>query len=257
MVREPERARALLGSSIELFRADFADSASVEAALRDIERVLLLAPNTPEQVAWETAFIAAARRAGVQHVVEFSGLGADMRSSARISRSHGEIEAVLERSGMAYTHLRPNTFMQNFLAAAPSIAAHGTLALPMADFRVSFVDVRDVAEIAARALTEDGHAGRSYTITGPAALSHAEAAERLGAVLGKRVRLLEMPATDYAAAMASTGTPLWLLDALLEMRTALETAGAIVTDAVREVTGSGARPFDAFARDYAGAFART
>jgi len=245
MVRDLERARATFGSNVERVRADFDDPASMEVALRGVERALLLAPNSPQQVAQETAFIAAAQRAGVQHVAAFSGLGADVRSKARISRFHGEIELALERSGMAFTHLRPNTFMQNFLGSAASIAAHGTLSLPMTDFQVSFVDLRDVAAIAALVLTEDGHAGRSYTITGPEALSHADAAARLGAVLGKRIRLVE----------TQVESPAWLLEALLEMRTALEAAGATVTNAVLEVTGFAARPFDAFARDYAWAFA--
>ena len=119
----------------------------------------LLAPNTPAQVQMETNFIEAARRAGVQHLVQFSGLGADIDSPARISRCHAMVERTLEESGIPFTHLRPNTFMQNILGAAPAIASRGSLEQPMNDLTVSLVDVRDIAAVAATVLTEPGHIG--------------------------------------------------------------------------------------------------
>jgi uncharacterized protein YbjT (DUF2867 family) len=256
LTRNVERAAQSFGSGIEVWRGDFHDLGSLHAALDGVERALLLAPNTPEQVASERNFIAAAVRSGVRHVVEFSGLGAAKEAPARIERFHGLIEATLEGSGMAFTHLRPNTFMQNLLASAGTIASDGAIYVPIRDYRISFVDVRDVAEVAAITLLETGHEGRSYTITGSEALSYRQAAEKLAAAIGKSISVVEIDAETFKAEHVAQGSSPWLVDALLELRHPdTEIQSSQVTSAVREVTGRAATLFEEFARDYAPAFA--
>lgn len=119
LVRDRERARAVLGPAVLTAVGDLRSPITLHTALQGIGRALLLAPNTPDQLQMETNFIQAAQRARVQHVVKFSGLGADIDSPARISKCHAMVERTLEESGIPFTHLRPNTFMQNILAATP------------------------------------------------------------------------------------------------------------------------------------------
>ena len=255
LVRDEAMARAVLGPGVETAVGDLRSPATVAAALDGIERAVLLAPNTPDQVQMETGFVEAAKRAGVGHVVEFSGLGADLDSAARIARAHAMVERALEDSGIPFTHLRPNTFMQNILGAAPAIASHGSLPQPMGDLRVSLVDVRDIAAVAATVLTEPGHTGRTYTITGPAALSFTDVARALSRAIGRDVAYVDIAPPDFKRVLMSAGTDAWLADALLELLPHVSARiGSLVTDVIAEVTGKPATSFEQFARDYAGVF---
>jgi uncharacterized protein YbjT (DUF2867 family) len=172
VARDPARTRATLGVEVPMVTADLTKPATLRAALDGATQVYTAvggATGTPDLVAAECALIDAAREARVQRYVKVSGIDASPEGPARIQRWHGEIERHLEGSGVPFTVLRPTFFMQNLLGLAPAIAG-GVLPVPTGSARAGHIDARDIADVAATVLTTDGHLGRRYTLTGPAAL---------------------------------------------------------------------------------------
>jgi uncharacterized protein YbjT (DUF2867 family) len=197
----------------------------------------------------------AARQSGVAHIVKLSQFGADANSTGRFQRYHATVEAALIASGMAYTFLRPNLFMQGLLNLRSTIATQSAFYVAAGDAKVSAVDVRDVAEVAVAALMETGHEGKIYELTGPQALTHAEMAERLCAALGHRIAFIDIPPDAMREALLGVGFPVWQAEGLIE-EYALYRGGeaATVTSGVRDAIGKDPRSFEEFAHDYATLF---
>jgi uncharacterized protein YbjT (DUF2867 family) len=141
----------------------------------------------------------------------------ELDSAFRFARMHGEIEQRLEASGMAFTHLRAGEFMPAYFRQAPNIAAKGAMFLPMEEARIASIDVGDIAEIAALALTGPGHEGKTYPLTGPQALTMTEVAEKLSAATGKAIRYVNVPPEAARQAQLAAGMPPYLADALFEL----------------------------------------
>ena len=170
-------------------------------------------------------------------------------------RWHAQIEQYLAQSGLAHTLLRPSYFMQNFLMSAQPVAEQGVLYGMTGEGRISYIDTRDIAAVAAQVLTSPGHQGTSYTLTGPEALSAAEVAERLSAAIGRQVRYVDVGPDAFRQALADAGLPGWLVDALIEGNTLLAAGhGATVTDEVARMTGRPPQTFAQFAADHRLAF---
>jgi uncharacterized protein YbjT (DUF2867 family) len=132
------------------------------------------------------------KRAGVRRIVRASALGAGP-DGITMARWHWEVERAVEDSGIPFTILQPNTFMQSYFSHAPSIAASNTFHLPQGSASVSLVDVRDIAAVAAACLTEDGHEGKRYIVTGAKALSNDEIADELSSLLGRTITYTDVP----------------------------------------------------------------
>jgi len=198
----------------------------------------------------------AARRArNVKHVVKLSAIGADPNSRVRLLKQHGQIEKHLEDSGLTFTHLRPNSFMQNALGFASTVKKQGAFYTPAKQGRVSFVDARDVAAVAAAALSEPGHENRSYTITGPAALSYAEVAEKISNAIGTKVTYVDVSPEAAKKGMTDAGLSEWMADAINELSsTWSEDFGAEVTNVISEVVSKQPNTYDDFLRDFAPVF---
>src|SRR5579872_2902317 len=192
MVRR-RRGGALPG--VEFVDGDFDSRLSVQRALDGVERAYLVTNSSERTETQQLGFVEAARRAGVRHIVYLSQLHADRESPIRFLRYHGVVEDALAASGMAYTLLRPNYFMQGMLAFRSTILSEERFFAPLGDARVSLVDVRDIAAVAAAALTQTGHEGKTYDITGPEALTHAEMAAHLSRELGRRILFTDVPET--------------------------------------------------------------
>jgi uncharacterized protein YbjT (DUF2867 family) len=255
MVRDPAKAASFGGAGFEVVRGDFDQPESLDAALEGVERALLLSPPDPRTVEHQTNFIEAAKRAGTKHVVKFSAIVADASAPGGFMKWHGEAEALLKASGLAYTMLQPNTFMQNLLGSAQTIAAQGAIYQAVGDARASFVDTRDVALVAARVLTGEGHEGKSYVITGPEALSYHDVAAKLSEATGRRVAYVPVSPEEFRAGALAQGLPEWLAEALCLLNEAFASgASSAVTEVVREVGGREPRTFGQFARDYAAPF---
>jgi uncharacterized protein YbjT (DUF2867 family) len=135
------------------------------------------------------------------------------------------------------------------------VIVQGALQAPIGDAAVSVVDARDIAAVAAAALTEDGHVGKTYTVTGPAAVSHAEIASAFGEVIGRPVGFERIPAKEFFAVITGAGMPQWQAEGLVEDYAHYDRgeAGTVSPD-VQGVTGTNARSVHDFAEDYADAF---
>ena len=233
---------------------DFDDPASLRRALDGVDRAFLVTNSTERTETQQVAFVEAAQAQRVGHVVYLSQLAADQRSPVRFLRYHGVVEAALMNSTVGWTFVRPNLILQAYLPFAPSIA-RGVLQAPIGDASVSVVDARDIAAVAAAALTENGHVRKTYTITGPAAVTHAEIATELGNAIGRPVRFESVPPGAFLAALIAAGMPEWQAEGLVEDYAHYDRGEAsAVSPDVAHVTGSSARRLHDFAHDYARAF---
>jgi uncharacterized protein YbjT (DUF2867 family) len=218
LVRDPAKAAAIAAlPHVEIVQADMARPETLAAALRGVDRAILISSATPDMLEVQSNFIDAARRHGVRHVVKLSGIAPNLDSSFRFARMHGEIERRLEASGMAYTQLRPGEFMTVYFRQVPNITNKGALFLPMEDARIACIDIGDIAEIAAKVLTEPGHENKVYSLTGPEALTMAEVAASLSAATGKPIRYVNVPPEDARKAQLAAGMPPFLADGLFEL----------------------------------------
>jgi len=233
---------------------DFDDPESLRGALEGVDRAFLLTNSTERTEAQQIAFVEAARAQRVGHVVYLSQLASDPQSPVRFLRYHGAVEAALRNSTVGWTFVRPNLILQAYIPFAPMIA-QGALQAPIGDAAVSVVDARDIAAVAAAALTEDGHVGKTYTVTGPAAVTHAEIATELGDAVGRTVRFESIPPEAFLAALTGAGMPEWQAEGLLEdyAHYVRGEASAVSPD-VAQVTGTSPRSLRDFAHDYSDAF---
>jgi len=255
LTRGADKVAELRAGGVEAAIGDFDHPDTLPAALEGVDAALLNSGGDPRQAEGQNAFIDAAKRAGVRRIVKISALGASADSPIVFGRWHAETEAYLKASGLEWTILQPSGFMQNLLQDAPGIAATGTLYAPAGDGRVGWIDVRDIAAVAAVALSDGGHTGQTYPLTGAQALSWAEVAQALSTATGKEVRYQDVPPEAFGATLRGHGVPEFLVGALLSLY-AVYRAGyaATVTDDVRRVTGSAPRTLAQFAADHAAAF---
>ena len=256
LVRSREKAESIEKLGHEAVIGDFDKPETLKPALEGIEKVFLLSAPDPRQAELQSNLVRAAKEAGVHHIVKLSviGIGRGLESIS-LGRVHLETEQEIERSGIGYTHLRPNGFMQNTFAHAGTIKSQGVFYGPFGEAKESYVDARDVASVALAALTGDGHEGKAYEITGPEALSYYDIARELSSALGREVKYVEVSVETARSAMLSMGMQAWLANALVELFHFYAEEGAThVTNTVREVTGHEPITFAQFAGDYAKVF---
>lgn len=215
VARDPMRAAAALGG-VSAVAGDFSRPESLAPALEGADKAFLLPPTDPAQAGWERSFAAAAKKAGVRHVVKLSVAGAGSDSPFRIGRWHHEGEVELKASGLAWTMLQPSFFHQNFLGNAATIRSQGAFYGAMGTGKVSMVDVRDIAAVAAAALTGPGHEAKTYVLA-TGAHTYAAAAEAFSKGLGRKVSYVDVGPEKARESMLSGGLPEWYADALLEL----------------------------------------
>ena len=258
MVRDANRAAdiaALPGAQI--VAGDFEKSETLNAALVGVETAFLLCAPDPRQAELQSNFVEAAKRASrMRHMVHFSAIGASPESPFRFGRIHGQTEEQIKSSRLKWTILRPNSFMQNWLAFAPAVKQTGTIHDPLETVVVSYVDVRDIARVAAAVLTDPAaHEGKSYEITGPAALAGAHVADALSQATGKTIGYQAVPLDAFVQGAKASGVPPWQADGLGGLYAWLAQGnGAAVTNTIRDVTGKMPARFAAWARENAPAF---
>jgi len=255
LIHSPDNEAPIKRLGLETALGDFEQPDTLDAAMAGCDHLFLLSPPNPRQPEQEQHVIDAAKRAGVGHVVKQSVPGAAPDAGLVFCRWHAQIEEYLAQSGLAHTLLRPSYFMQNFLMSAQPVAEQGVLYGMTGEGRISYIDTRDIAAVAAQVLTSPGHQGTSYPLTGPEALSAAEVAERLSAAIGRQVRYVDVGPDAFRQALADAGLPGWLVDALIEGNTLLAAGhGATVTDEVARMTGRPPQTFAQFAADHRLAF---
>jgi uncharacterized protein YbjT (DUF2867 family) len=172
-----------------------------------------------------------------------------------LGRWHGQTDEELRRSGLKWTILQPEAFMQNLLRDVEPIRQQGTIYGTSKDGKIAMIDARDIARVAARALVDPGHEEKTYLLTGPEAIDYAQVAMTFSRVLGRPVKYVDLPPEQARTGMLSTGLPEWLVDILLGTSSIYAAGrGAPVTDAVEQVGKSKPRTIAQFVRDHVQAF---
>lgn len=258
LVRDPSKAEGLASRGVEARLADLDTPESLPAAFEGVHDLWLLNLNGPRAPEHSMNAVWAARQAGVERVVRLSAVGAAHDAPTRSGRLHALADAELRNTGLRWTILRPHFMMQNLLGSADEVAQHGAFHLNMGEGRLGMVDVRDVAEMAAKILTDepDRHDGKVYTPTGPRALSFAQVAAHLEEATGTDVAYVAVPDEAARQAMLDSGLSEWLVGMLVEYGRAYSIGwGDYTTGDIEEVLGRQPRCFADFARDHAAAFA--
>lgn len=255
LTRDPAKAKALESKNVELAKGELADAKSMEAALAGVDKMFLLAPAGPDMAKQEKIAIDAAKKAGVKHVVLLSTLGADLNSPVGLAKWHAESEKNLKASGIEWTVLQPHFFMQNTLGWAPGVKKDGAFYAPAKKAKISWVDARDIADVAVAALTKSGHAGKTHVITGPEAIDFDTAAQKLSKTTGKTVKYVDVPPEAFEKSLLGFGVPAWMASDFVKLYGFFSTGGAAgVSPVVKEATGKPGRGFDDFLKDFGGAF---
>ena len=260
LVRNARKAEELVRlPGVEIVIGDMLLPDSLGAALDGVDRALMISSPEPAMFETQCRFVDAAKRAGVRHIVKFSGkessIGFDpMRF--RFTRMHEQVEDYLEASGVAWTHLRPSQFMQVYLREAPTIVTKRALFLPLENVRLAPIDLDDIAKVAFAVLRGGGHEGRSYEMTGPESLTMAEIAERISVAIGKTVRYVNVAPAERRQALLASGMPTYIADALDEQAAERRRCPESRVDlSTHDAFGIRPTSFAEFARVHAEAFA--
>jgi uncharacterized protein YbjT (DUF2867 family) len=254
LVRDETKAHHLRDLGFEPATGDLGDPRTLTPALEGVEKAYLVSPIGPMQSEFEQAFLESAKEAGVKHIVKLSVIGASPEAPLRFARTHGKVEAALRESGMAWTLLRPTGFMQNTLAWGPRVL-DGTFYSPVPDAAFSIVDARDVAEVAAVALTEEGHENKAYGLSGPEAVSFRDQARRVFAAAGREITVEEIELETLKRELVRAGVPPWNAEGLSELFE-MYASGAVqmVTSGVKDALSREPRTIDEFAKDHVESF---
>ena len=255
MARSEASAQALASQGVATVRGDLTNAASFSAALRGVDKLFLLS-SAPRFDGIEIPALLAARKNGVKHVVKLSALGVSLDSSSPLLRAHAHIERTLEESGLDFTILRPAFFAQNWVAFySEAIKAGQPVYSNSGSARLGWIDTRDIAEVAAAALTEPGHEGFIYDLTGPESLSYAEVTTRLGRLLGREVGYVPVPDAAAFQAMKGLGFDPWYAYGMTTLNQGVQRGAAdAVTGTVELVTGKAPTGIEAVLRSQLAAF---
>ncbi|PKV83642.1 NAD(P)H-binding protein [Streptomyces sp. TLI_146] len=258
LTRDP--ARAGLPAGIEVVGADLGLPDTLPDALDGVQKVFLMSLGHNKRT-HDANLVAVARKTGVEHIVQLSTLGVaevEEENDTPLGLWHRQAEKALTESGLAWTILRPNGFMTVALGWADAARGDGVVRSPVADLPEALVDPQDIADVAVRALTEPGHEGRTYALTGPEALTAREQVAVLGSVLGRKLRFEQISIEEHRAVMAGLYGEATADGVVAALRKALESGddfrGRLFPD-VQSVLGRPARSFRDWAEAHTADFA--
>jgi uncharacterized protein YbjT (DUF2867 family) len=258
--RSVDKIKNLEGDKVKAVPVDYNKPESLKEALKNVDRLFLLTPDVPNAHELASNLVNEAKKAEVIHIVKQSIMGADiLEADVGTMRLHRQAEKIIEQSGIPFTFLRPNEFMQNFINFhSRSIKSNNAFYLPMEDAKVSVVDVRDIGAVAVNSLTENEntkHNNKTYLITGPEALSYHQMAEILSNATGKKISYVNVSEEEFRGAMKKMGMDDWLINTISELYNYFRKGYASqVSSGVEEVTGKKPISFSQFAKDYVQAF---
>lgn len=252
LVRSLDQAEALKQlKGAELVKGDFKDELSILKALKGIEQVFLLSNSSEDAESLQSHFVDAAVKSNVKHLLKLSQFAANLNSPVRFLRYHAAVEEKIKRTGLEYTFLRPNLFMQGLLGFADAIKYQQKFFATAGEAKISLVDVRDIAAVAVERLITSKQDNKIYDITGPEAISHDEVAEILSKVLHKEIKYINVSDEEMLAALLQFGFPEWQAAGLIEDYAHYARGeAAVISHAVQDVTSKSPRKFIDFVEDY-------
>lgn len=258
LVRDEAKAKDLGAQGVELRTGDLSLLRTVEGAFEGVDVAWLLTPPGPNAPIQSSNALWAARLGGVKHVVRMSAVGAAHDAPNLNSRLHALSDSEIAGSGLPFTVVKPHFFMQNLMMAAQSVAEQGTIYFGLGDAKLPMIDVRDIgASVAAILADPASHAGKTYTLTGPTAISIDHVAAAIGEAIAKPVKYVPVPVAAMVETVAKMGLDDYNQVALRDYFTSYSRGWeSQVTTAVKDLTGTAPCSIDQFARDHATAFGK-
>lgn len=251
LVRDVTKAGPLSAMGAQLSSGDFDQPETLARALDGVTSVFLVTPPHPGDFAMVERFLAVARRSPkAPRIVRLSAIKATEGGPTDSTRNHGRADRAILESGLPYVILRPNYFMQNIFGSAESILSSGTMISSTGDGRIGFIDVRDIADVAAAVLLDRSWDHGSYDLTGPATLSFHDVARELGAALGRELSCIQISPEQVREAMIQRGGGEWFAGIMADYSQAYGRGwGDFTTSFVHKITGHEPRSVAAFARE--------
>jgi uncharacterized protein YbjT (DUF2867 family) len=258
-VRSINKAAKIKAVGVEIAEVDYTKPTTLTKAFSGVDKLFLNTPFQPDMVELTSNLVSEAVNSGtVKHIVKLSVLDAEDEPGIMGTRIHRQAEKKIEESGIPFTFLRASGFMQNFVNFFnSSIKSMGAFYVPAGDGKFGFVDVRDIAAVAVNVLTKNSgrYENKAYGITGPEALSYAQAAEILSNEIGRRISYVDVPEEDGRKGMKQVGMENWIIDALMELYNRIKAGQeSKTTTVVEQITGRKPISFAQFAKDYVGFF---
>jgi uncharacterized protein YbjT (DUF2867 family) len=238
----------------EIANIDYTRPESLADALNNVDRLFLRIPPSVDMVDISSSFIEEAKKNGVKFIVKLSTMGADLQPGYTSGRLHRQVEKIIEESGIPFAFLRPNSYMQNFITrSSQTVKNQNAICLPAGDARISLVDARDVAAVAAEVLARNGsqHTNKVYDITGPEALSYGQIAEILSRETGSRISYVDIPEEGLHDGLKKMGIEDWFIENALELYNIYRSGHRSKTSTlVEQLTGQKPTSFSHFVRNY-------
>ena len=256
LVRDESKAQGLKDAGVEVVVGDLDKPDTLDAGFRGVDKIFLITAPNPNQVTQANNGIEAAKRNGNPFLARLSsGATRDTPGALPlIAEQHAEIDRRVKASGLPYNLLQPHFFMQNTMMSAQTVASDGAVYIPFEEGKIGMIDARDIADVAVKVLTEDGHEGKEYNLTGPASISFGDVAAALSMALGKQVNYVNVPLEAAREGIIGMGMSEWFGDAMVGVFQTLRRYGDFTTPDVENVTGHPAGSYETFARDFAKVF---
>jgi uncharacterized protein YbjT (DUF2867 family) len=255
-VHDKAKAETLSALGVDARPFDFEDTGSMVKAMKGCDRMFLVIPLQEKLTRFGHLAVQAAKEAGIEYIVRSSGYAASSDAHWRLGREHGMVDQFVEDSEIPFTILRPNTFMQNYSTIFVEMVRSGAITLPDEDATSSYIDVRDVADCAAKLLLDsDGFENKYYALTGPGGLTVSDVAAQISAATGQETSYSAISEDDYIKLLTDMNVPQWNINMLISL-TRVVKLGMIgnVTKAVEHITGNPTRTFANFSAEHAAAW---
>jgi uncharacterized protein YbjT (DUF2867 family) len=250
LARNPQKAASLQALGAAVFLGDLNQPDCLEEALRGCDRLVSISPNTLNQAEQEIKLFQAAQQTNIHRIVKLSTVKSELESPCQFFRQHAIAEQYLKQSGFEFTIVQSNSFMQNFLWFAREIRTGGTLSLPMRDAKTAPIDIRDVVDVVSAILTEDGHEGATYNVTGSELLSLQKIAEKLSVVTNRKIIYIDVSPVTFKQILLQSGVSDWYAEAVAESWQVANKGQPTITDVVARIGRKQPITFDEFVRDH-------
>ena len=247
LIRNDEKRGDIESLGGEVVIGSIENKEAVDQSMVDVETALILLPNSENQLSLEKQLVDSAKQAGAKRVVKMSSIEATPDAMSPIPKLHLESEEYIKQSGLSWTMIKPNFYMQNLLASAGTIKDQGKIFLPMGEGKTGMIDTTDVGKVLAKVLSEDGHESMNHEITGPEILSFNEVAEIFSKGLDKQVDYVDVPLAAYKETLGQFLTNQWHLDAVIDLFKGIADGGIEEkTDTYSELMGESPKSLSEF-----------
>ena len=247
LIRNEEKRGGIESLGGEVVIGSIENKEAVDQSMVDVETALILLPNSENQLSLEKQLVDSAKQAGAKRVVKMSSIEATPDAMSPIPKLHLESEEYIKQSGLSWTMIKPNFYMQNLLASAGTIKDQGKIFLPMGEGKTGMIDTTDVGKVLAKVLSEDGHESMNHEITGPEILSFNEVAEIFSKGLDKQVDYVDVPLAAYKETLGQFLTNQWHLDAVIDLFKGIADGGIEEkTDTYSELMGESPKSLSEF-----------